>query len=263
MNFPSWAPQELCEYYNEIPKNCTRDEEEMKLLAEEKALLERLLDNATMKPVWQALRKSNTPMTRLFWIIRLCYMKSFDKPQTQADNIVKLERIIRSAKELSKALKAIPLDPSPFILFNEADMEIISSKMTKMEINTLSTTILSMLDEIANESKKILEYQLKIKDEIKPFVSNWGAKRASVNFFIRVMHLRLKGLIGYRLLGQLASVVYDDHTIDENTVRSTVSEFHKSGKGKYTPLCRIQVEDIYVNSLEEALRLLEDNDHNH
>jgi hypothetical protein len=158
MSFLECAPKDLCDYYKQLVELKPEGEEERSRLAQSKELLERLLTNETMIPVWKAFAQiANADCTehhcascprcsgfvwyRTLHTIMDCYAKSGEMLPTRADIIEKLKRIAKSANELSRAFRNTPFDTTPFKWLNESNQEEIL-EVIKIEQGSPKCTLL-------------------------------------------------------------------------------------------------------------------------
>jgi hypothetical protein len=103
MDFPKWAPKELCEYYNQF--NDQEPDGKRK-----KELLERLLTDETMISVWEAVKKALETLPSLdtasLYIFKIfiwpSYSKAIEEHLTLKELIEKFEEIAESAKKLAR-----------------------------------------------------------------------------------------------------------------------------------------------------------------
>ena len=141
MKFPEWAPKDVCDYYNRLAERHPEEDREREQLLEEKTLLERLLTNPTMIPVWKAFAQKRTtdgPICQsdcplfesvgdrdlsypLFYMTKHNYLPSGKRCMTRSEIIEKLRRIVKSANDLSRAVQNTPYNGSPFGWLNEGD----------------------------------------------------------------------------------------------------------------------------------------------
>ncbi|HIJ75350.1 MAG TPA: hypothetical protein HPP81_01400 [Deltaproteobacteria bacterium] len=257
MKFPEWAPKELCELYLKYEKDGWHMPEEgedgdYEGLAgvdggELKELLERMLTDEDMEPVWRAWSDlypegmdsgmEGTVLSSLFLFD--CVLQVLMNPHslvTRKEEIQKLEEIAKLAKRLSLAIKQDSMF-SVTCLFGLFVRDKMSKIKTMTKIAEELNAALGPDYILKRMAKEALFYAEAIKkndfedDHLYRYVSRQRADKAPANHFIRAMSEVFERHFDStrpRLLARLTRVVLDDPGIDETFVKTSLQEWRKS-----------------------------------
>jgi hypothetical protein len=123
MNFPDWAPEDLCASYREdkvywdMPK--TPDDKGISITDSQKALLERLLTHPDMKRAWRELKKRKPEWmeellgTDVFLTVDHALHEANREPESRKEKAYRFRVIARATRNCARAVEGSELDRSP------------------------------------------------------------------------------------------------------------------------------------------------------